>query len=300
MIVLPVRRSFSTAEQSGAPPCIEAPFPPVNGMIGRMKRYRIDPGSKVDLDKFDPDETSLFDGGKDAGTQAGEKNQQRLNELQELLHAEQRHRILIVLQGMDTSGKDGTVRHVMGGFDPAGVSVVPFKKPTEEELSHDFLWRVHRFVPGNGQVVVFNRSHYEDVLVVRVHQLVPEEVWKKRYDQINDFERMLTESGTTIVKCFLHISRGEQRKRLQSRLDDPAKRWKFQVGDLAERKLWDDYRKAYEAALEKTSTEWAPWHVIPANAKWYRNYLIGRLLIDTMESLDMKYPQPDLSGVVID
>ncbi len=265
-----------------------------------MSRYRIKPGSKVSLDDFDPDETSLLEGGKQQAADENGKIQQRLNELQELLYAEHKHRILIVLQGMDTSGKDGTVRHVMGGFDPAGVSVVAFKKPTPEELAHDFLWRVHRSVPPDGEVTVFNRSHYEDVLVVRVHELVPKNVWKKRYDQINDFERMLADSGTTIVKFFLHISRKEQRERLQSRLDDKSKQWKFQVGDLGERKLWGKYQKAYEAAIEKTSTDWAPWYVVPANAKWYRNHVVGSVLVKTLESLDMKYPKPDLSGVTID
>jgi PPK2 family polyphosphate:nucleotide phosphotransferase len=265
-----------------------------------MSRYRIKPDSKFSLDDFDPDDTSLLDGGKDEAAEKSAAFQQRLNELQELLYADHTHRILIVLQGMDTSGKDGTVRHVMGGFDPAGVNVVAFKKPTPEELAHDFLWRVHRYVPANGEVTVFNRSHYEDVLVVRVHDLVPKDVWKQRYDQINDFERMLAESGTTILKFFLHISRKEQKERLQSRLDDASKRWKFQVGDIEERKLWREYRKAYEDAIQKTSTECAPWYVIPANAKWYRNYVVGSILVKALEKLDMKYPKPDLSGVKIE
>ena len=265
-----------------------------------MKRYRIKPGSKVDLDAFDADDTSLYPDGKKAAADDNEKIQEKLRDLQELLFAEHQHKLLIVLQGMDTSGKDGTVRHVMGAFDPAGVRVVSFKKPTEEELAHDYLWRVHAKMPGKGEVVVFNRSHYEDVLVVRVHDLVPKDVWKKRYDQINEFERMLTETGTIILKFFLHISKGEPKKRLQDRIDDPTKRWKFQHGDIEERKLWSDYRAAYEDALSKTSTEWAPWWIIPANAKWYRNYLVGSILQDTLEKLDMKYPEPDLSKEVID
>ena len=259
-----------------------------------MKRYRIKPGARVDLDDFDPDDTSLLDGKKE-GSAENEKIAEDLSELQEVLYAEHRRKVLIVLQGMDTSGKDGTVRHVAGAFNPAGVRVVSFKKPTPQELDHDYLWRVHAQVPANGEIAIFNRSHYEDVLVVRVHALVPEDVWSKRYDQINAFERMLAENGTTIFKFFLNISKGEQRKRLQARIDDPTKRWKFQHGDIDERKLWEEYRKAYEDALSKTSTGWAPWHVVPANAKWYRNYVVGAVLAEALKSLDMKFPEPDLS-----
>jgi len=206
----------------------------------------------------------------------------------------------VVLQGMDTSGKDGTVRHVMHGVSPANVRVISFKKPSSAELDHDYLWRVHPHVPGNGDIVIFNRSHYEDVLIVRVHDLVPAEVWKQRYAQINEFERMLSENGVTILKFFLHISRKEQRERLQARLDDPTKRWKFQHGDLEERELWDEYKKAYEDAVRKTSTHWAPWYVIPANRKWFRDYVVADILIKTLEKFDMKWPQPDLSGEHID
>jgi PPK2 family polyphosphate:nucleotide phosphotransferase len=200
---------------------------------------------------------------------------------------------------MDTSGKDGTIRHVMGGFNPSGTRVASFRKPTIDELDHDYLWRVHRQLPGKGEVVVFNRSHYEDVLVVRVHELVPKAVWKRRYDQIRCFEQTQCEEGCVILKFFLHISEDEQRKRLQARIDDPTKRWKFQTGDLEERALWNDYRKAYEAALSKTSTDEAPWYVVPANQKWYRNYIVGSVIAETLERLDMKYPQPDLSNIVI-
>jgi PPK2 family polyphosphate:nucleotide phosphotransferase len=265
-----------------------------------FKRYRIDPDSKVRLKDYDPDDTSAFDGGKKDGKAEVAQIGERLDELQELLYAEHKHKVLLLLQGMDTSGKDGTVRHVIGPMNPQGVRIVSFKKPTEDELAHDFLWRVHAQVPGAGELVVFNRSHYEDVLVVRVHNLVDEKVWRARYDQINDFERMLTESGTTIVKCFLHISRDEQRERLQARIDDPSKRWKFQHGDVEERKFWDEYQEAYEDVLSKTSTEHAPWYVIPANAKWYRDYLVASLLLDAMEELTMKYPEPDLSAEVIE
>jgi PPK2 family polyphosphate:nucleotide phosphotransferase len=265
-----------------------------------MKRYRIKPGTKVDLDDFDPDDTSLVPGGKKAAADETDKLLEKLHDLQELLFAEHQRKLLVVLQGMDTSGKDGTVRHVMGAFDPAGVRVVSFKKPTDEELAHDFLWRVHAKTPGKGEVVVFNRSHYEDVLVVRVHDLVPKNVWKKRYEQINEFEQMMAENGTIILKFFLHISKSEQKKRLQERIDDPTKRWKFQHGDIEERKLWSEYRNAYEDALTKTSTSWAPWWIIPANTKWYRNYLVGKILVDTLGKLDMQYPQPDLSEEVIE
>jgi PPK2 family polyphosphate:nucleotide phosphotransferase len=263
-----------------------------------MKVNRIRPGDSVDLDDFDPDDTGSLD--KAEGAKKNQKLQDRLGELQELLYAGHEHKVLVVLQGMDTSGKDGTIRHVMSSVNPQGIRVVSFKKPTDEELDHDFLWRVHPRVPGKGELVVFNRSHYEDVLIVRVHNLVPATTWKKRYDQINDFERMLSENGITVLKFFLHISKDEQRKRLQSRIDDPTKRWKFQHGDLEERKLWGEYRKAYEDVLQKTSTRWAPWYVIPANAKWYRNYLVGSIVVDALEALDMKYPEPDLAREIID
>jgi PPK2 family polyphosphate:nucleotide phosphotransferase len=225
-----------------------------------------------------------------------------LEALQELLYAERKHKLLVVLQGMDTSGKDGTIRHVFEGVNPQGVRVASFKVPTPIELDHDYLWRVHLQTPGRGEVVIFNRSHYEDVLVVRVHQLVPEEVWKRRYDQINAFERLLADEGTTILKFFLHISLDEQKRRLQERLDDPTKHWKFATGDLAERKLWSAYQEAYEDALGKTSTEWAPWYIVPADRKWFRNLVIASVIVETLKGLKMSYPQPaeDLDGIVID
>jgi PPK2 family polyphosphate:nucleotide phosphotransferase len=265
-----------------------------------MKRYRIEPGTKVDLARYDLSETALCPNGKDGTRDDAARIEARLRDLQELLFAEHRRRILVVLQGMDTSGKDGTVRHVMSGFNPAGVRVHSFKKPTEEELSHDFLWRIHANAPANGEIVVFNRSHYEDVVVVRVHDLVPRKVWKRRYEQINDFEHMLAENDTLILKFFLHISKDEQLERLQARIDDKSKRWKFQHGDIEERKLWNEYQEAYEDALSKTSTKWAPWWVIPANAKWYRNYLVGSIITRELEKLDMKLPEPDLSAETIE
>ena len=263
------------------------------------KVHRVDHGSKVRIKDFDPDATPLCVGKAEAKEQSLTL-QQRLGELQELLYAEHRHKILIVLQGMDTSGKDGTVRHVMSGMSPSGVDVFSFKKPTAEELDHDYLWRVHAKTPENGQIVVFNRSHYEDVIVVRVHNLVKEKVWRKRYDQINAFERMLAANGTVILKFFLNISKEEQGKRLQERIDDAKKHWKFQHGDIEERKLWDDYMEAYQDVLRKTSTEHAPWFVIPANAKWYRNLVVANVIADTLESLKMKYPKVDLSGEVVE
>ena len=256
-----------------------------------MDRYKVTAGSKFQLSSIDPDDVSLFEGGKKEGRKLlDEELNPRLEELQDLLYAEGKRRLLIVLQGMDTSGKDGTIRAVFNAVDPLGIRVASFKAPSAEELAHDYLWRVHRQVPGNGEIVIFNRSHYEDVLVVRVHKLVPKTVWAKRYDQINDFERMLAESGTTIVKFFLHISRDEQKARLEERRDTPEKRWKFSLGDLEERKLWDDYQGAYQDVLRRTSTEWAPWYVVPANAKWYRNLVIANVLIGALEGLDMKYP----------
>ena len=199
----------------------------------------------------------------------------RLQDLQELLWAEHRHRLLLVLQGMDASGKDSAVRHVFSGVNPAGVKVISFKAPTTEELAHDYLWRIHRHMPGNGEIAIFNRSHYEDVGVVRVKQLVPESVWRRRYEHINAFEKMLAEEGTTILKFFLHISKDEQRKQLQERVDDPTKRWKFNPGDLAERARWDDYMTAYGEAISTTSTPWAPWYVVPTNRRWYRDYVLS-------------------------
>jgi PPK2 family polyphosphate:nucleotide phosphotransferase len=265
----------------------------------RHHDYLVRPGTKVDLGKIDPGDARLATGGKAEAKKKSAAIQERLRELQELLFAGHERKLLVVLQGMDTSGKDGTIRHVMGGFNPQGTRIASFGRPTTEELDHDYLWRVHRQVPGKGEVVVFNRSHYEDVLVVRVHSLVPKAVWRKRYDQINAFEEILAESGTVILKFFLHISKDEQRARLQARIDDPTKRWKFQHSDVEERKLWDEYQRAYEDALSKTATERAPWYIVPANQKWYRNYVVGLIVADALDRLHMRYPEPDLSGIVV-
>lgn len=265
-------------------------------------RYRVKPGSRVRLDKWDANEHALFKGSKDDCLPHVDKLVDELETLQELLYAESKHKLLVVLQGMDTAGKDGTIRLVFDGVNPSGVKVASFKKPTEEELSRDFLWRVHQKVPRNGEIVIFNRSHYEDVLVVRVHNLVPKAVWSKRYDQIVEFEKLLADSGTTILKFFLHIDRKEQKERLEARLAEPDKHWKFSMQDVAERAHWDDYQKAYEAALSKTSSDHAPWYVIPANRKWYRNFVIASIVVDTLKGLKMRYPDPDpgLGSVVIE
>jgi PPK2 family polyphosphate:nucleotide phosphotransferase len=265
-----------------------------------MNQYLVRTGQKIDLGDFDPDDTHLVPGGKAEAKIHLSSIQTRLAELQELLFAGHDRQVLIVLQGMDTSGKDGTIRHVMHGFNPQGTRVVSFRKPSDEELDHDFLWRVHRQVPVKGEVTVFNRSHYEDVLIVRVHDLVPKAIWRKRYDQIKAFEEMLVDNGTLILKFFLHISKEEQRARLQARVNDPRKCWKFQHGDLEERKFWKDYQQAYEDALSKTSTEWAPWYIVPANQKWYRNYVVGSVVVGALEQLRLKYPECDLSNVMVE
>jgi len=267
-----------------------------------MKKYVVKPGSKVDLSEWDPNDTGDFKGDKKSGLADVAKLNSKMDALQEILYAEHKHKLLIVLQGMDTAGKDGAIRHVFEGVDPLGVRVASFKVPSAEELDHDYLWRIHKAVPAAGEIVIFNRSHYEDVLVVRVHKLVAPAVWKKRYDQINAFERHLTQTGTTIVKFFLNIDFDEQKKRLQARLEDPTKQWKFNPQDLKERKLWSVYMKAYEDALGKTSTAYAPWHIVPANRKWYRDLVISSILVETLENLKLQYPQPaeSLEGLVVE
>jgi PPK2 family polyphosphate:nucleotide phosphotransferase len=264
--------------------------------------YRVKPGTKVDLSEWHPDDTGGFPGGKEKSAETIADFTERLEQQQELLFAENKQRVLIVLQAMDTGGKDGTIRHVFEGVNPQGVKVAGFKVPTLVELAHDYLWRVHQVMPGKGEIVIFNRSHYEDVLVVRVHNLVPPHTWKRRYAQINEFERLLAEEGTTILKFFLHISKDEQKARLQERLETPAKQWKFRLSDVKERQFWDDYMKAYEDALSKTSTEWAPWYIVPADRKWYRNLVVGQVIVRTLEGLKMSYPpsEDDLTNMVIE
>jgi len=267
-----------------------------------VNRYRVKPKQKIDLSEWDPNDKSAWTKSKKEAKEKLKKINKKLETLQEILYAENKHKILIVLQAMDTGGKDGVIRAVFDGMNPSGVRVASFKVPTEQELSHDFLWRIHKHTPGRGEIVIFNRSHYEDVLVVRVHNLVPKDVWEKRFEHINNFERLLTDEGTTIIKFFLHISKDEQKERLQERLDIPEKQWKFSSSDLKERELWDEYTKAFEEVLEKTSTKQSPWYIIPANSNWYRNWLISSILVEELKSLKLKYPEPeeDLSKVIIE
>lgn len=258
-----------------------------------ISRFRVTPGQAVDLAAHNPRDLADFSGSKHEGKARIEEQSHRLDALQEHLYADGSHRVLLVLQAMDTAGKDSTIRHVFGAVDPIGVRVASFKKPSTRELAHDYLWRVHSQVPGNGEIVIFNRSHYEDVLVVRVHSLVPEGRWRKRYEHINDFERLLADEGTTIVKCFLNVSFEEQAERLQARIDTPEKRWKFNSGDLDERRLWPDYMAAYEEAIFRTSTDHAPWYVVPADRKWFRNLVVSQILLDTIGGLDLTWPEPE-------
>jgi PPK2 family polyphosphate:nucleotide phosphotransferase len=266
-----------------------------------VSRFRVAPGHAIDLRDVDPRATPGFDGGKAAARAQAATLIARLGELQGLLYADGRHRVLVVLQAMDAGGKDGTIRAVFDGVNPQGTTVSSFGRPSEEELAHDYLWRVHAHVPRSGELAIFNRSHYEDVLVVRVHDLVPEERWQRRYGHIADFERMLADEGTTIVKLFLHISADEQRERLQERLDDPAKAWKFDHNDLEQRAHWEDYRRAFEEVLARTSTPWAPWYVVPADRNWFRNLVVSSILVETLEGLDLRYPspQPGLEGLKV-
>lgn len=254
--------------------------------------YRVPLKGKIKLKDYDPNDSKLFDGNKKDGKEALQKLNAELETLQEQLYAEGKHRLLIVLQAMDTGGKDGAIRAVFEGVNPQGVKVASFKAPTPVELAHDYLWRVHQQTPGKGEMVIFNRSHYEDVLVVRVHNLVPEEVWSKRYQHIREFERLLADEGTTILKFYLHIDLKEQAERFLARVEDPTKQWKFNPGDLDERAHWDDYMKAYEDMLNQTSAAWAPWYIIPSNKKWYRNWLISKIIIKALKNLDMRYPAP--------
>jgi PPK2 family polyphosphate:nucleotide phosphotransferase len=258
------------------------------------EQLRVSPGKPVRLSAWDADDTAGVEHA-DADARLA-KNLARLDELQYLMYAEQRRGLLVVLQGMDAAGKDGTIRHVMAGLNPQGCRVTAFKPPSPEEAAHDFLWRVHQVVPRRGDVGIFNRSHYEDVLIARVHHLVPQAVWSRRYDQINGFEQLLTESDVIVVKFFLHVSKDEQRRRLEERLYDPTKQWKLALSDFEERKFWDAYIAAYEEALTRCSTAAAPWFIIPANKKWFRNLAVSRVLVETLEALDMKFPKPSFDA----
>lgn len=275
-------------------------FPKID--LGELERYRVPAtGAAVKLGDIDPRDDTALALDKAAAKKARKADIEALDRLQEVLYAEAKHALLVVLQAMDAGGKDGTVRDVFGHLSPMGVTATSFKKPTEHELAHDFLWRIHQQAPPKRMIGIFNRSHYEDVLIVRVHKLVPEAEIETRYEAINAFERLLAENGTTIVKFFLHISKKEQTRRLQARLDDPTKHWKFNADDLAERKRWDQYLTAYEIALTRCSTPWAPWFIVPADRKWYRDAVIARIVRRTLEGLDLAYPReaPELEKLRI-
>lgn len=258
-----------------------------------MKEYRVKPNQSVKFeDEFSPDHLGEWEGKKDKAEERFAELRSELDALQGLLYAEHKHKVLVVLQAMDTAGKDGTIRSVFEGVNPQGVQVASFKVPSEIEADHDYLWRIHAQAPAKGELVVFNRSHYEQVLVVRVHKLEPEVDWRLHYRQINDFEAMLVETGTTILKFFLNIDLAEQKQRLLERIDTPEKQWKFSPSDLPERKLWPQYMQAYQEMLSQTSSEAAPWYVVPANRNWYRNLVVSAVLVDTLKKLNMQYPAP--------
>jgi PPK2 family polyphosphate:nucleotide phosphotransferase len=261
---------------------------------------RVRPGTRVNLAKVDPAATHGYT--KETSAEELTRGLDRLRSLQERIWAQHKHKVLVILQGIDASGKGGTIEHVVGAMNPAGATVTSFKVPSAIELDHDYLWRIHARTPGKGEIAVFDRSQYEDVLIVRVHDIVPKAVWSRRYDQINAFEQLLAEEGTTIVKFFLFIDKDEQRERFQARLDEPDKRWKFRLGDLEERKRWDDYIEAFDEALSRCSTDHAPWYVIPANKKWFRNLAVAGILADTLDDLKPRYPEPteDLTGVIVE
>jgi PPK2 family polyphosphate:nucleotide phosphotransferase len=253
--------------------------------------FLVEPGTKIKLDEFPADQTGQFKE-KDETHKPDRKNARRLAELQDVLAATRKHALLIVFQAMDGGGKDGSIKHVFSGVNPQGCEVASFKVPTPLESEHDFLWRIHNAAPPRGMIKIFNRSHYESVLVERVKKIVPEEIWSQRYDQINAFENLLAVEGTTIIKFFLHISYEEQKRRLKARLADPSKNWKFEPSDLKERKRWHKYMEAYEDALTRCSTPWAPWYVVPADHKWFRNWVISDTIVRTLETLKLKYPPP--------
>lgn len=266
-----------------------------------LSRYLVPPDTKIKLADYDPDETGKFKS-KSQADAVLDKHREQLFELQELMYAEDKHSLLVVLQGMDAGGKDGTIRHIFSGVNPQGCEVTSFKEPSVEELQHDYLWRVHKAVPGRRMIGIFNRSHYEDVLVVRVHGQLSKDELTNRFHQINRFEKLLNENSTTILKFFLHISKDEQKQRFEERLHDPAKFWKVSPSDLKEREHWEDYCQAYEDIFRHCSTQHAPWYIIPANKKWYRNVTISAILVDTLRSLKMKYPKSefDLSKMKVD
>ena len=285
------------AAKVAAPEQVVVPSPPPDP---DYPRFRVDPPRGVRLAEVDPDESEHYDRKKDVADEL-DKQRRRIRDLQARLYGEHKRSLLMVLQAMDTGGKDGTIKGVFQGVNPQGCQVWSFKAPSAEELDHDFLWRYHGRAPGKGMINIFNRSHYEDVLVVRVKGLVPEAVWRPRYDAINQFEYALTMSGVTVIKFYLHISKAEQKRRLESRLANPDKRWKFSANDLKERVLWDAYQVAFEDAINSCSTPYAPWYVIPANKKWYRNLVVARTIADTLAAMDPRYPaaEPGLEEMVV-
>src|SRR4051794_25946868 len=265
------------------------------------ERWLVEPKNKIDLAAIDPDSTEGGPPDKQAAKEPIKDMRDRLRDLQGRLWAERGQALLVVLQAMDAGGKDGTIKHVFKGVNPQGTKVTSFKQPTEDELEHDFLWRVHKVTPAKGEIGIFNRSHYEDVLVVRVHDLVPEKIWRARYPIINDFEFGLSQADTRIVKVFLHISREEQARRLRRRLERPDKRWKLLAADVEERRFWDDYQRAYEECIHATATEHGPWYVVPANHKWFRNWALLNIMVDVLEDMDPQFPEPakDLDRIKI-
>ncbi len=270
--------------------------------MSESDRWKVPPRTKIDLDDFSTDSTDGAPGGKEETKEATTILSERLAGLQARLWAEQKRSLLVVLQAMDAAGKDGTVKHVFNGVNPMGVHAVAFKAPTSADLAHDFLWRIQRELPERGDIGIFNRSHYEDVLIVRVDELVPESVWRPRFAAIRAFENHLADEGTTVVKLFLHISKEEQAERFRARLSDPTKNWKFSVADVDVRKRWDDYQVAYAEAIAKTSTEAAPWYVVPADRKWFRNWAVSTILVETLEKMDPMFPEaaPGLEKITID
>ena len=258
-----------------------------------LERFRVPPGASVKLDEVDTKFKNHHEGHKEAAKDI-EQYRERLRDLQELFYADGRWSLLICLQALDSGGKDGTIKHILGSMNPQGCKVAAFKQPSREEHAHDFLWRIHQHTPARGQVTVFNRSHYEDVLIARVHNLVPKEIWSRRYARINAFEEGLVEDDTQILKFFLHISKDEQLKRFKDRLDDPSKQWKISEADYKERTYWDDYTVAYEEALSRCSTEHAPWFIIPSDHKWFRNLAVARILVEHLEGLKLTFPPPSV------
>ncbi len=257
------------------------------------RTHLLTPGAPVDLAAIPTTAEAYWPGTRDEARTAFRDLRKRFINLQRRFYAADDQKLLIVLQAMDAGGKDGTIRSITRGTNPQGVEVESFKVPSKADLAHDYLWRVHKVVPAEGQITIFNRSHYGDVLVVRVENLVPEDQWRLRYDHINDFERLLSETGTHILKFYLHISKEEQRARLQSRADEPHKHWKLVPADLEKRAQWDDYQAAYQEALTRCSTEWAPWYAIPADQKWYRNLAIMQVVVDRLEAINPQYPAPE-------